>query len=151
MLKQLRFSTSTIVTFRRKNHVLITWEPGLASLELHASFIIHNRQLPLEELIQWLRPLPPQLFLHQVFHMLVGFLHGQCRECHIYLDRPFNLMCLLFCLLHKALCLRWAGATTWLVKNCWMSCLYLRLLCFWMLTHIYWLTWYGLKAIRYIS
>lgn len=119
------FSTLLMLLFRKKNRVPITWEPGLVSLELRVSFIIHSRRrLPLE-LTRRLLPLPPQLLLHQVFHMLAAFLHGRFRECRIYLDRAFNLMCLLLCLLHKALCLRWAGATTWLVRNCWMKCLFI--------------------------
>lgn len=62
--------------------------------------------------------LPQQLFLHQVYHMLEGFLHGQqYQECRIYLDKAFNHMCLLFCLLHKVLYLCRAGTTTWLVKG----------------------------------
>lgn len=108
------FQYSLIVSYRKKNHVPITWELELVSLVLHASFIIHS-MLPLEHTL-WLDLLPQQLFLHQVYHM-EGFLHGQHRECRIYLGWVFNLICLLFCLLHKALYLCRAGTTTWLVKD----------------------------------
>lgn len=114
----INFQHSLIVSFRKKNHVPITWELGLVSLVLHASFIIHS-MLPLEH-THWLDLLllPQQLFLHQVYHMLEGFLHGQqYQECRIYLDKDFNLMCLLFCLLRKVLYLCRAGTTTWLVKD----------------------------------
>ena len=128
-----------VVAFRKKNHVPITWEPGLVSLVLHASFTIHS--MLLLEHIPWLDLLPQQLSLRQVCHMLEGFLHGQqYLECHIYLGKVFNLMCLLLCLLHKALYPCRAGTTTWLVKDvdcpvylyiCFGLCLHSVLFCRW--------------------
>lgn len=101
------------IAFRKRNHVPITCELGCVNLELLASFIIHS--LPPLEMPLQLDLLPQQLFLRLVYHMSMGFLHGLYQECHIYLGRVFNLMCLLFYLLRKALCPHQTGTTTWFV------------------------------------